>query len=217
MLPVLLNLNGRQVVVVGGGSVGRRKAAAARAAGASVRVIDPIPRPGDLSDPGLEWVTAPYRPEHLDGAALAFAAATPAVNAAVVADARARGVWVNSATGDGDVFLPATLSVGGLTVAVGTGGATPALARRVRDRLAGQFGPAYADWVAVLDRVRRLALDHIDDDAARRDLLDRFADWPWLERIRNEGPDAVFAAMAEIVKSQIPSTKSQPDQKDPGP
>jgi precorrin-2 dehydrogenase len=102
--------------------------------------------------------------------------------------------------------------VGGLSVAVGTGGAAPALARRIRDRLAGQFDPAYADWVAVLDQVRRLVLDGLDDDAARRELLDRFADWPWLDRIRTEGPDAVFAAIAEIVKSQIPSTKSQSDQ-----
>ena len=31
-------------------------------------------------------------------------------------------------------------------------------------------------------------------------LLDRFADWPWLDRIREEGPDAVYAAMAEEVR-----------------
>jgi precorrin-2 dehydrogenase/sirohydrochlorin ferrochelatase len=202
MLSVLLDLNGRQVVVVGGGSVGRRKAAAARAAGASVRVIDPAPRPADLIDAGLEWVAEPYRPGHLDGAALVFAAATEAVNAAVVADAAARGLWVNSATNPaaGDFTLPATHSVGGLTVAVGTGGAAPALARRVRDRLAGQFDPAYADWVALLGRVRGLVLDSVPAGLTRRQLLDRFSDWPWLDRIRSEGPDAVFAAMADEVR-----------------
>jgi precorrin-2 dehydrogenase/sirohydrochlorin ferrochelatase len=207
VLPVYLKLNGRRVVVVGGGAVGRRKAAAARAAGASVRVIDPAPRPAELTDPGLEWVAEPYRPEHLAGAALVFAAATEEVNAAVAADAVARGVWVNSATRpeDGDFVLPATLAVGGLTVAVGTAGAAPALARRVRDRLAGQLDPAYADWVAVLDRVRRVVRDAVADEPTRRQLLDRFADWPWLDRIRREGPDAVFAAMTEIVKSQAPN------------
>jgi precorrin-2 dehydrogenase/sirohydrochlorin ferrochelatase len=202
VLPVLLNLNGRRVVVVGGGAVGRRKAAATRAAGASVRLIDPAPRPDDLTDPGLEWVSAPYRPEHLGGAALVFAAAPPAVNAAVVADAAARGVWVNSATDPeaGDFHLPATLSVGGLTVAVGTGGAAPALARRVRDRLAQQFDSSYADWVAVLARARQLVFDTVADEPTRRQLLDRFADWPWLDRIRGDGPDATFAAMAEEVR-----------------
>jgi hypothetical protein len=62
-----------------------------------------------------------------------------------------------------------------------------------------------------------VVLDAVADEPTRRQLLDRFADWPWLERIRSEGPDAVFAAMAEIVKSQIPSTKPQTEQKDSGP
>jgi precorrin-2 dehydrogenase / sirohydrochlorin ferrochelatase len=206
VFPVFLNLNGRRVVVVGGGTVGRRKATAALAAGAAVRVIDPAPRPADLAEPRLDWVTEPYRPDHLAGAALVFAAATPGVNAAVVADATARGIWVNAATdpAGGDFTLPASFAVGGLAVAVGTGGVAPALARRVRDQLAGQFDPAFADWVAVLGRVRALVLDTIDDGPARRDLLDQFADWPWLERIRRDGPDAAFAAMAEEVRRAAP-------------
>jgi precorrin-2 dehydrogenase/sirohydrochlorin ferrochelatase len=206
MFPVFLKLNGRRVVVVGGGSVGRRKALAALAAGAAVRVIDPAPRPADLTDPRLEWLPQPYRPDHLAGAALVFAAATPAVNASVVADATARGIWVNTASDPaaGDFTLPASFAVGGLAVAVGTGGAAPALARRVRDRLTGQFDPAYADWVAVLGRVRALVLDAIGDEPTRRDWLDRFADWPWLERIRRDGPEAAFAAMAEEVRRAAP-------------
>jgi precorrin-2 dehydrogenase/sirohydrochlorin ferrochelatase len=202
VFPVYLNLNGRWVVVVGGGSVGRRKAAAALAAGAAVRVVDPAPRPADLIDPRVEWVAESYRAEHLAGAVLAFAAATPEVNRAVVADAGARGLWVNSASDPtaGDFTLPASLTVGGLTVAVGTGGAAPALARRVRDRLAAEFDPAYADWVAVLDRVRALALASVADERVRREVLDRLADWPWLERIRRDGPGATFAAMAEEVR-----------------
>ncbi len=206
MFPIFLKLNGRRVVVIGGGSVGRRKARAALAAGAAVRVVAPTPRPADLTDPRLEWVAEPYHPGHLAGAALVFAAATPQVNASVVVDAAARGIWVATATepAAGDFTLPAAVAVGGLTVAVGTGGAAPALARRVRDRLAGLFDPAYANWVAVLGRVREVVLDSIGDEPTRRDLLDRFADWPWLERIRRDGPEAAFAAMAEEVRRAAP-------------
>ena len=92
MFPILLNLAGRRVVVVGGGAVGVRKLAALLDSGAAVRVVDPRPLP-DLP-PGVAHVAEAYRAEHLDEAALAFACATPEVNARVAGDAQARGVCV---------------------------------------------------------------------------------------------------------------------------
>jgi precorrin-2 dehydrogenase/sirohydrochlorin ferrochelatase len=202
MLPVMLRLDGRLVVVVGGGAVGRRKAVAARAAGATVRIIDP--RPQSASAEGITVIAEVYRPEHLEGAALVFACAAPEVNAIVGTDAAARGIWVNSATdpGGGDFFLPAVLARGGLTLAVSTGGASPALARRIRDRLETEFDPATAEWVHLLNEVRPQVLAAVTDPSKRRDLLDRLADWPWLDRLRAEGINAVRQAMLEEVQTQ---------------
>jgi len=199
MFPVVLDLSGRAVVVVGGGVVGRRKAAAARAAGAVVRVVDPHPAaPLDFAH-----VAEAYRPAHLAGACLAFACAAPDVNARVVADAKALGVWVNSATdpAGGDCVLPAVLHRGGLTVAVSTGGASPALARRVREKLEGEFDAAFADWVVLLNELRPAIAAAVPDAARRRTLLDALADWPWLARIRAEGVEAVRAAMRAEVRA----------------
>lgn len=145
MYPVFLDLNDRLVVVVGAGPVGGRKVAGLLAAGAKVRVVclerAPIP--------GVEWLTEPYRPEHLDGACLVFAAANAQVNAQVVADARARGIWVCDAAdgSNGDFHTPAVHRRGPLVIAVGTSGRAPAVAVALRDHLAAQIGPEWLQRV----------------------------------------------------------------------
>jgi precorrin-2 dehydrogenase/sirohydrochlorin ferrochelatase len=204
MLPVLLDLAGRLCVVVGGGAVGRRKAGALLDAGATVRVVCPEP-PALAPRAGLDWRTEPYRPDHLDGAALVFAAASPEVNRQVVADARRRGLWINSATEPdaGDVFLPATVRRGDFVVAIGTGGAAPALAAEVRRRLEEQFDDAFGQLVAVLAEVRPVVLARVDDAELRRSLLEKLSRWDWLQRLRSEGAEAVRAAMRAEVEAAL--------------
>src|SRR5262245_47798519 len=128
--PIEINLAGRRVLVVGLGRVGRRKAAGLAAAGASVLGGDPAPPPAGGRPEGGEVRPERYRSVHLRGATLAFAAGPPAVNRRVVADARRAHVWVNSASdpASGDFALPAVWRDGPLTLAVSTGGASPALA-----------------------------------------------------------------------------------------
>ena len=199
MLPVLLNLSGKLVVIVGAGAVGLRKLTAVIESGATVRLIDPRPIP-KLSA-SVAHIAEAYREEHLDGAALAFACATPEVNAQVVADCHARGIWVNVATSptEGDFLLPAVVRRGELTLAVSTGGASPALARRIREKLEAEFDDEFAEFVRVLAEVRMEVLAKVADEARRRELLDSFAEWSWLERLRTEGADAVLAAMRDKV------------------
>lgn len=199
MLPISLNLSGRLVVVVGGGAVGLRKLSALGGTGAVIRLIDPEPQTN--LPPAVAHITEAYRAEHLDGAALVFACATPEVNVQVVGDARERGVWVNAATSpdDGDFALPAVVRRGDLTIAVSTSGASPALARRIRERLETEFDAAFAEWVRVLAEVRREVLAAVPDEERRRELLDSFAGWAWLERLRADGADTILASMRILV------------------
>jgi precorrin-2 dehydrogenase/sirohydrochlorin ferrochelatase len=88
VFPIVLNLAGRLVVVVGGGAVGLRKLSVLLECGAAVRIIEPNPV-ADLPA-GVVHVAEAYQPEHLAGATLVFACATPEVNARVVVDGRAR-------------------------------------------------------------------------------------------------------------------------------
>lgn len=201
MLPMVLDLRGRTVLVVGAGRVGRRKAAAAADAGGRVRLVDPDPACELRTHLLIDRRVEPYSTTHLDGVALAFACATAEVNAAVVADARSRGVWVCDASDStrGDCQLPGVVRRGELTIAVSTGGAAPALATRITDELAERYDEAYAEWVRVLAAVRPAVLNEVPDPAVRRRLLRGFADPIWLERIRTAGPDVVLAEMLQRV------------------
>jgi precorrin-2 dehydrogenase/sirohydrochlorin ferrochelatase len=204
LFPIFLNLSGRLVVVVGGGRVGLRKAAALLSAGARIRVVDPATHL-HLDDFqvnfSIQHISEPYRTELLDGACLAIAAATPEVNVRVVADAKARGIWVNSATDpvSGDFMLPSVVRSGDLTLAMSTSGAAPALVRRIRESLQAEFDDAFAEWVRVLGEVRPLVLTTVTDPEQRRELFDRLTEWSWLARIRLEGAETIRAKMlAEI-------------------
>src|SRR5262249_30290683 len=150
LYPLFLRLDGRLAVVVGGGTVGRRKARGLLEGGGRVRLVCREPRPSDEPSPHLEWLCEPYPAGHLDGAELICAAATPQVNRQVVEDAQAHGVWVCSATepDEGDFQTASTIRRGDLTVALGTGGAAPALTRALRRRMEATLDEQFGEWLS---------------------------------------------------------------------
>jgi precorrin-2 dehydrogenase/sirohydrochlorin ferrochelatase len=200
MFPIVLDVSNRLAVVVGGGPVGRRRADALRAAGALVRLVCLEPRPPEQTDPGLTWLVGPYAPNHLDGASLVIAAGPDDVNAKVVSDARARGIWVNCASDaeSGDFQVPAVVRRGGLLLTVSTGGASPTLTGRLRQLLEEEFDEAYGRWVEVLAELRPIVLERYDGPR-QREVLERLCRWHWLEQLRCEDPARVRAEMlAEV-------------------
>ncbi len=80
----------------------------------------------------------------------------PAVDASVLGDAVAAGVLVTSADGDrpGTVQLPAVIRRGPVTVAVATGGASPALSGWLADRIDRSLPPRLATVVALVEEAR---------------------------------------------------------------
>ena len=160
LLPIFLNLNGRDVVLVGGGGVAAGKLQALVAAGARVRVIAPtldaeIERAG--SEPkGVRLVRRPFVPEDLDGAWLVVAAATPDVNREVAAAAEERRVFVNAVDdpANASAFLSGTIRRNGMTLAISTSGDAPALTALVREALDALLPADLGTWVAHARRAR---------------------------------------------------------------
>jgi siroheme synthase-like protein len=148
--------------VVGGGPVAVRKARGLLGCAATLTVIAP-----DVCAAMAELtpLTIERRP-YAEGDAGAYrlvvtATGIPAVDAAVFADAEAAGVWVNSAD---DVehcsfILPSVHRDGAVTVAVSTGGQSPALASWLRARLAAREGTGLGALAELLGRARQSVHD----------------------------------------------------------
>jgi siroheme synthase-like protein len=190
--PVVLDLHGVPVLVVGAGPIAVRKIAGLVAAGADVRVVAPH-IDGQLDREGIaELRERPFEPGDLDGMRLVVTATgVEAVDATVAAAARANGIWVNAADlpAECGFILPAVARQGPLSVAVSTDGTSPALAVRLRDRIATLLTPALAtlaqdlaaersviktsggstedhDWSARIDAALDVVLDAVIDQGS---------------------------------------------------
>ena len=203
--PVELDLRGRSCLVVGGGAVAQRKVQGLLAAGAAVTVV----APDCLAMPaGVTVVLRRFADGDLAGVALAVAASDDReVNGLVARVARERGIWVNVVDdpSEGTVIVPAVARRGDLRIAVSTGGASPALAARLRERLEGEFGPEYGDLVALLGELRRewepRAARAGVPPAARRAAWHAVLDLP-LADLLAAGRHAEAAALAQTVLEQ---------------
>ena len=139
--PLVLRVAGRRCVVVGGGTVATRKVVGLVEVDADVTVIAPrvsteiqILAEGDL----VLVERRPFVPSDLDGALLSFAATDQrAVNQAVAEAAHERGVPVNVADDPAacDFTVPAVVRQRGVSLAISTGGRSPAFARFLREQL----------------------------------------------------------------------------------
>jgi len=197
LYPIFLNLAGTLSVVIGGGRVALRKVQGLAQAGARVRVVAPEFLP-DLHhlEAALETVelrAKEYEPQDLDGAVLVFAATNnPQVNQAVAAEAKRRGilVCVVDQPAAGNFILPAVYRRGRLHFAVSTGGASPALARLVRQVLTATFGPEFEQLLELAAAYRTRAQETIATEELRLAFLRQLADPELLEVIRRQGIEA---------------------------
>lgn len=173
--PLFALIEDRPCLVVGGGAVGERKVKDLLAAGARVTVVSRELTGGlqELAEQGhVRVIQGGFRPAQLDGMLLVIGATDDMeVNRRVSAAAQSRGLMVNIVDQPElcSFIVPAQVRRGPLTIAVSTGGASPALARRVREELEKHFGEDYGLYLRVLqglrDRVLAIRRGHPDNAA----------------------------------------------------
>ena len=177
-LAIALDLAGRPCLLVGGGAVAGRKAEALHGAGAQVTVVAPRLHEALAALPGLIIRRRSFLPGDVEGQMLVFACTDDrSVNAAVAEAATAAGAWVNVVDDPAacTFFVNGVVRRGDLTVSVGTAGASPALAKRIREELETRFGEAYGPFVELLGRLRGEVVEAEADPARRRALFERMA------------------------------------------
>ena len=157
--PLFLDLSRTKCLVIGAGAVGRRKIGLLLESGVrELLVLDP-----DLQDtaslpghPALVFEARGFVPEDLAGCALVFAVSgSREANAAIAAACAERGIFCNCADAplEGTCIVPATARVGEMTLAISTGGASPAYARALRKELEGWLREK-APLASLLGRIR---------------------------------------------------------------
>lgn len=163
--PLFLDLSERICLVVGGGRVACRKIKTLTSCGpAAIRVVDPYARADEVcaraGTEDIEFIEQVFTSDLLRGVSLAFACtADKEENLRVFRACKKAGVPCNVATCEGgDMILPALFSRGDLNIAVSTSGASPALSRRVKEKLDHVFGPEYALLAELLRAIREPVL-----------------------------------------------------------
>lgn len=199
----LVDLHIQQTIVVGGGKVAARKVEGLLAAEARVKVISPL-LVSELQawvDSGtIDFIQRPYQDGDLEGAYLVIAATgEKAVNHAVWGEATTRGCLINVVDDPehSTFILPAILRRGDLSIAISTGGNSPALARRLRERLESVFGPEYGTLTELLALLRPELIENYPPGQDRLQAALRIIDSEILPIIIDQGKDAALTYARE--------------------
>ncbi len=204
--PVFLDLRGKTTVVVGGGQVALRKIEALLAAGAAVRVVAPEIHPDieGLEERGvLRIVRRPYRTGDLDDAALAIAAtSSPEVNRFVSEEASRSNVLLNvvDAPDLSDFIVPSAIRRGDVTVAISTGGLSPALARHIRQKLEETLVPEYGPFLRLLGSMRSRVRSELPLLQQREAFWTEVVDSDVFDLYRRDGEGIARGRIEEIMR-----------------
>ena len=210
--PLIISLEGKRALVLGGGKVASRKVSGRLESGATVCVVSPEVEPEleKLAAEGrIEWVPEAFVEEHMDrhpDIALVFGTTdNREVNVRIHAAATERKIPCNIA----DVpdlcsfIVPAVVKRGDLTISISTGGASPALARRIREDLEKVYGPEYETFAKVLGELRKLVLSIESSHEENKHLFFRVVDSDLLKALRENDRNRALRILNEIPPAGI--------------
>lgn len=208
--PAFLNLEGRRAVVIGGGKVAERKVLTLLKAGAEVTVISPgitemIKR--EKLKGKIKHIERQYSKGDLKNAFLVIAATdSQDINKKVFEDSTCLVNVVDSPSLC-SFIVPSVIQRGPLTIAISTSGISPALSRSIRKELEKLYGPEFAEYLGLLEKIRKKAMREIPDKKKRSRFLRSLASEKMVEMVRKKGSKEVEKRLLAAERDNIKSKK----------
>jgi precorrin-2 dehydrogenase/sirohydrochlorin ferrochelatase len=202
----MLDVRGRRAIVVGCECIAAQKAAALAASGAIVTAIAPdfCAEFQALSGRGqVALLRKAYEPGDLAGAFIVIAAANDReLVDAVWAEAEERRQLINvvDVPDRCSFIMPSVLRRGPLSVAVSTGGASPSMAKRIRERLEDQFSPAYGAYLRLAAAARKQLRRHGVSYQRRDEFFSAYFESEVLERLEAGNKRGAKLATAKLLR-----------------
>ena len=203
--PVFLDFDGAEVLVVGAGEIAARKLRLMRRTAANITVVAPeacLEIQEWAKGRGLTWHARAFADGDVVAQRYVVAATSDAsLNRRVSALAKAQNIPVN-VVDDAEActaITPAIVDRDPVVVAIGTEGAAPVIARRLRERIEGLLSPRLGK-VASFIRAQRDAVKSAVPEDQRRRVWEKVLDGPGAAAIESGDLATAMAAMKSAMQ-----------------
>jgi len=207
--PVYIDISKRKCVVAGGGDVAERKVERLLECGARVVVV------GNELTPNLEamkneekisHIPDNYKNDYIEGALLVIGATDrDEINERIYRDSKERGILVNIVDDPAkcDFIVPSVFQQGDLSIAISTGGKSPALARNLREELEQLYGHEYRILLNIMGDIREKIISRGEPSDENRKLFESVLNSDILQHIREKNWDKVRKIIHDLVGEDI--------------
>jgi len=178
-IPLMLDLNEKEIMIFGGGEVGERKASLF-CEHSKVTVVSKEFTPGldrfyetgkiklikvnDLSEKDIS--------SFLENAFIVIPATNNAVlNEKIAGIARDNKKLINRVDDIGDIIIPSVIRRGNIVICISTAGQSPALSKYIRQKIEEVIIPEFAQMSRLQNEIREILKSSVDDQKKRRDIL----------------------------------------------
>jgi precorrin-2 dehydrogenase/sirohydrochlorin ferrochelatase len=207
--PILLDLEGKIVLVVGGGAVAQRKIESLLEYGASIYLIS-----RELTDKLKELVKIgkirqigeEFKESHLEKAFLVIAATDDKdLNHRISHSARKKGRLTNAVDQPSDCsfIVPSIVKRGDLLISISTSGKSPALAKKIRLELDAQFGGEYQRFLILMGYVRKEILSLGLSQSENSLIFNQMVESDMIKALASEDWDAVESILGRILPGDM--------------